>query len=274
MQNTPFSLLMPVYFKDTPKDLRNALNSILAQTLLPAEIVIVADGPLTDGLNDTLQHFQQMFTSRFIIHRLPENRGLGIALAEGLNICTYDLVARMDSDDIAVPERFAIQIDYINRHPQAAVVGGFLEEFQSVPGDIGTVRKLPLLPDDVRKFARFRNPLNHPTVVMNKSYILQCGSYEHMTDFEDYYLWIKVLQRGYEIHNVNHIVLHYNIGNNMVSRRRGLKYLKSEMKFIRAAMDTGFFNTLLLLYFYLIRVPLRLAPEKLLRWIYKMSRTK
>ena len=128
-----FSVLMSVYEKETPEYLQAALDSILVnQTIMPTEVVVVEDGPLNDGLYDILEEFRKKFPCLKTVP-LRKNVGLGDALNEGLKHCSYEWVARMDSDDIAVDTRFESQLTFIKHNPDIDLLGGNITEFLNSP---------------------------------------------------------------------------------------------------------------------------------------------
>ena len=112
-----FSVLFSLYHKETPSNLRSSLDSIFAQTLKPNEVVLMEDGPLTDNLYQVVEEYLVLYPSIFKVVKLPQNVGLGRALNEGLKYCSYELVARMDTDDIAKPNRFEKQVTLFKAHP-------------------------------------------------------------------------------------------------------------------------------------------------------------
>ena len=123
-----FSVLMSVYVKENPDYLRQSLDSMLNQTALPSQIVLVEDGPLTDELNQVIAEYKEKTT---LIKSVPlkENVGLGKALNIGLQQCDYPLVARMDTDDIAMSTRFAEQLKAFQDDPELSICGCHELEF-------------------------------------------------------------------------------------------------------------------------------------------------
>ena len=117
----PFSVLISVYCREKATHLNDALLSIWEQTLTPTEVVLVKDGPLTDELEQVINDFKNRYNAIRIV-ALPQNVGLGAALNEGLKHCSYELVARMDSDDICKPIRFEKQVQYLMQHPQIDII--------------------------------------------------------------------------------------------------------------------------------------------------------
>jgi glycosyltransferase involved in cell wall biosynthesis len=264
-----FSVLLSVYSKDSPEHLKECLVSLKAQTLQPNDFVVVKDGLLTAELDTVIDDFKKAGEGIQVI-QLTENKGLGSALSIGLNYCLNDVVARMDADDIAHPHRFEKQISYLFLNKDVAVVGCNLQEFNDKIGDIQRVKKVPLRYNDIKNYARFRNPLNHPSVVFRKSIIEKVGSYQHMPLFEDYYLWLRILKGGYKLENLGECLLYFRVGNQALTRRHGLEYLKKEMSFFLKCAREQLIPVHFVLFLFFIRFPFRLLPKKLFLNIYQI----
>jgi len=266
-----FSVLLSIYSKEIPENLQLSLDSIINQSLPPTEIVLVKDGPLTQGLENVISQFIIKYPNLFNIVSLSENKGLGIALNEGLKYCSNELIARMDTDDIAYFERFEKQYNYFLNHPHLAVLGTAVQEFNVEKEDLGQFRTPPLRHDDILKYSTYRNPFNHPSVMFKKSVILKVGSYASMPYFEDYYLWIRVLQANYIVANLDEPLLHFRIGNDMIGRRIGLAYLKHELRFLKRVKELGYITKSKFIISIFLKAPLRLLPKKLLTIIYSKT---
>ncbi len=165
-----FSVLISVYYKEKPEYLEDAINSIFNQTLLPKEVILVEDGKLTDELYAVINILKEKYHEIKTV-RLKENQGLGSALNEGLKYCSYDIVARMDSDDISMPNRFRLQIDFLENHPDIDIISGWIDEFYGNKENIISTRKIPEEHNDIVKFGKSRNPINHPATMFRKSII-------------------------------------------------------------------------------------------------------
>ncbi|MCF0141995.1 MAG: glycosyltransferase, partial [Parasporobacterium sp.] len=122
-----YSVLMSTYAKDDAAFLKAAVSSMLLQSVAPDEFVLVCDGPLSEDLDNVIAEFKG--NPVFKIVRLGKNSGLGIALNEGLKYCTNELVARMDSDDLASPYRCELQLKAFEEDPELTFTGGAVEEF-------------------------------------------------------------------------------------------------------------------------------------------------
>lgn len=241
-----FSVLLSVYYKESPIYFSTCLDSILSQTSLPNEIVLVKDGPLTIELEEVISEYIIKF-SRFKVISLSVNQGLGKALNEGLKACSYDLVARMDTDDIAKSERFEKQIAAFEKMPEVDVVGAWVDEFQADYNNVISTRRLPEFHKDIYRFAQMRNPINHPVVMFKKSTVLAAGGYQHFPLLEDYYLWVRMLKGGAKFYNIQESLLYFRFSAAMLKRRGGWKYAINEMKFQYKMWKIDFisFNNLL-----------------------------
>lgn len=263
-----FSVLISVYEKDNPEHFKLALQSVIDQTVSPDEILLVADGPLTDSLYSVIDDFLTKYPNIIRRVQLEDNQGLGAALQIGVKECAHDIVARMDADDVAVSDRFEQQLEYLSSNPNVDVVGGYIGEFEKDPKDIHQVREVPLEADEVASFSRFRCPANHPTVMFRRDSVLKAGNYRSLRSQQDYELWMRMLSQGHTIENMPEVLVHCRAGDNLYSRRGGLEYARLEYslqrKFLQIGMITRFefFRNLFL------RVPMRLIPNTVRGFIY------
>ena len=146
-----FSVLLSVYGGEKGEFLRRSLASVFNQTVLAQEVVLVEDGPLTEDLYSIIEEFRIRQLGLKIVF-LSQNQGLGKALNEGLKHCSYDLVARMDTDDIAKPNRFEKQVKVFEEHPELDLVGAWIDEFEGTPQHILSVRKVPETSEEIREY--------------------------------------------------------------------------------------------------------------------------
>lgn len=263
-----FSVLLSVYFKEDPLFLKQALESIWhAQTLKPTEIVIVKDGPLTIELDEVINDFSK--TAPVKIVALEKNRGLGTALNIGLAQCQYDIVARMDSDDISKPTRFEKQIEYLSKNPETDLVSASIDEFRETTAHIISTRRLPEFHSEIEKFAKKRCPVNHPVVVFKKNAVLKAGGYQHFPLFEDYYLWARMLMSGSKFHNLQESLLHFRTNPQTYKRRGGFKHAINEIKLQKEFHKVGFINLMEMIRNNFIRLTVRIFPNILRAKFYK-----
>ena len=232
-----FSVLMLVYGGDRPAHFDAALRSIAAQTLPPAEIVLVVDGPVPDGTEEVIRKYEGELASSvtsFRVIRSGKNLGCGGAKRLGFGACSYPLVAMMDADDLSVPDRFEKQTRYFEEHPEVAAAGGWITEFVSAEDPTDTSRRagsrrVPETDAEIREYIRKRCPMNHVTVMVRKDRILEAGGYrDDYYQNEDYDLWIRLAAAGGKFGNLACDLVNVRVGEEMYQRRGGLRYFRSE----------------------------------------------
>ena len=264
-----FSVLMSVYKNEKAEYLDMALQSMVKQTLLPSEIVVVEDGLLTDELDACLNSYEENYPKLFRRIAYRENRGLGLALRDGVLACRYEYIARMDTDDIAAPVRFARQFAYLAEHPQIALLGSWIKEFSIDPTRPDTVTDLPTGHEDITEYAKTRNPFRHMTVVFKKTAALESGNYRDFLWFEDYDLWVRMLQKGHQTANLPEHLVSVRAGDEMFARRGGWRYLKQEIKFQRFLWKIGFISIFDFSLNVVRRSVVRLLPNRVRVWLYR-----
>lgn len=252
------SCLMPFYAGDEPQEFAAAVQSVLQQSRPPDELVFVQDGPVSPSLLAVVDGCADACAVRHI--PLASNQGLGIALAHGLRACRYSHVARMDADDLCRPQRFALQWAAMSVDPGLLLVGGVAEEFQVQPGDLG--RRRPVQTEDkaIRRMATWRNPFNHMTVMFRRDAVLAAGNYRDCLAFEDYDLWLRLLQQTGSVRNLDQTLVDARAGDAMLARRRGWPYAKREWAFLRRCHREGLLSSAAVARAALIRLPLRMLP--------------
>ena len=223
-----YSVLMSVYKNDNPAFLKLALDSIYdSQTKKPDEIVIVYDGPISSELESVIQSFRIGKEKMVKCYPQKENKGLGEALRIGTNFCTGDYIFRMDSDDISAPDRFEIQSKYVESHPDVDVVGGDFAEFQKTNSEKRMrIRSCPKEHSDIVKMGKKRNPMNHVTVCIKKSSLIKAGGYLALRYVEDYYLWVRMINSGFKLANIDKTLVYVRIGNGFTSRRSSKEQIR------------------------------------------------
>lgn len=272
MKSCNFSVLISIYHKENPQYFEEALESVLNQTLPPDEVVIVEDGPIGEGLESVVKKASRRLKERLKVVKLKTNRGLGVALQEGLLACTYPIVARMDADDIALPERFEKECRYLDEHPDTDLVGGWIAEFSESPEKIDAIRKVPTTHSEILAFSRFRNPMNHMTVMFRKDAVLDVGGYRSFPGFEDYHLWVRMLKSGKRMANLDEVLVYARTGSGMIKRRRGTEYALQDWRLQRYFYKIGHIGLARFAGNVTLRVLPRLMPEGLTRVIYRLIR--
>lgn len=263
-----FSVLMSLYIKENPQFLRECFESLVAQTRQADEIVLVFDGAVTPELESVVIEFETKLPLKLV--KLPQNRGLGKALNEGLLHCDYDWVFRMDTDDICLPERFEKQVAFIEQNPDTIIFGGQIAEFGENIQDIIAYRNVPTKAEEIVKFTRLRCPFNHMTVAYKKSAVQACGGYQDLQ--EDYNLWVTMAANGNNVANLADLLVYARVGNGMVSRRHGWNYFKSEWRLMKLKNECKIHDPLTGFAIFLMRGLPRILPLGALKAIYSLTR--
>ena len=263
-----FSVLMSVYKGERPEYLEKALLSVVNQTMQPAEIVLVEDGKLTEELYQVIDEIQAKY-SILKPYAFEKNEGLGCALKKGLVLCENELVARMDTDDIAKSNRFELQYQYMEEHREVKVLGGCLEEFNEEDASYHKVKTMPEEMTVILKYARYRNPLNHMTVMFRKSAVLEAGNYRDFPYLEDYDLWIRMLAKGTCFHNLDTVLVEARCNHDIYRRRGGREYCKRYLKLRRQQYDLKLLNFFEYQVAKLLTIGMTMQPRRIRKLVYQ-----
>lgn len=221
-----FSVAMSVYAGDVPEQLREALSSVCNQSYKPNEIFVVIDGPISDELEDVMTEYSERY-GNFTFYRFEENKGLGIALQTIVEKCKYDLIIRMDSDDISAPGRFKKLLDAYCEEP-VDVLGswtlGFVGDIET--GRVSAARK-KLTHDEIVRMLPHKTPMSHVSVLFRREAVLKAGNYQHLFYHEDYYLWARMIQAGCTFRNIPEYLVYVRLGENQAKRHGGVRYFKA-----------------------------------------------
>lgn len=265
-----YSVLLSVYSREKAEYLRQAMDSMWRQTVPTDDFVLVCDGPLTAELDAVIEKMQDEHPELRVI-RLEKNGGLGGALNAGMRYCRNELVARMDSDDISRPDRCEKQLRVFAAHPEISLCSGIIEEFSDTPGKIESRRVPPETSKAIAVFAKKRNPFNHPCVMYRKTAVQAAGGYRDLYLLEDYYLWIRMLQKGYAGYNLQEPLLWMRAGPDLFRRRAGGKYAKSQTALFRYMKETGYISGGQFIASSMIRTASSLLPNGLRKLMYGMT---
>ena len=197
-----------------------------------------------------------------------ENRGLGLALADGINACTYELIARMDTDDISRSDRFEKQLKMFQNDPQLDICGSHIVEFEGRPDNVLSERRVPLEHSQIAKYQKQRSAFNHMTVMYKKSMVLKAGNYEHCALMEDDVLWIKMLMAGAKCANIDDYLVYARTGYAMIDRRGGWNYFKKYRAGRKKIFDTGYISKLEYYRTIGIQFIIALLPKKMRMFIF------
>lgn len=262
-----FSVSMCVYGKDNPQWFETAVDSVLNQTIMPDEVVLVVDGPVPPELNEIIKKYES--NDIFNVIRFAENQGHGKARRAGLEACMYELVALMDADDICVSDRFEQQLRCYAEH-DIDIVGGNISEFIESTDNVVACRNVPITDCEIKQYMKKRCPFNQVTVMFKKTPVQSAGGYLDWYCDEDYYLWLRMAQSGCKMMNTGTVLVNARVGKDMYNRRGGKKYFQSESRLQKYMLD----NKLINFGTYFMNVSKRfivqiLLPNKLRGWVFR-----
>ncbi len=262
-----YSVLMSIYHKEKAEYFKTSIESMLKQTVLPDEIVIVEDGPLTEALYAVIDDCQKQHPSIFTIVKLKKNSGLGVALNAGLKKCRNELVARMDTDDISYPERCEKQLLEFKKNPDLDVLGTQIDEFVNEPSNVVSSRIVPTTHEEILKFARRRSPFNHPTVMYKKSKVLELGGYKEFGRKEDLELFISMVNENSHAANLSEALLWYRSNEDNFKRRRTWINCSEYISIMFSFYKKHYLNFFDLMYVVIGQLTMFLTPNKLLKLV-------
>jgi glycosyltransferase involved in cell wall biosynthesis len=264
-----YSVLMSVYIKEKPQFLQESISSMLNQTVLPDEIVIVKDGPLTDELEVVLLNYKN--NSLIKVIELNENVGLGKALNFGLNYCRNEFVARMDSDDLSESYRCEKQLNFLSNNDEISVVGSTVIEFLDTKDNVLAYKTSCENHTQIIKKMKFRNPINHPSVMFKKSHVMLSGNYKDWFLNEDYYLWVRMINKGFKFHNLIEPLVCMRVSKQTYERRGGLKYFIHQKRLFDYMLSIGFINIIEYLFNISIRFFVRIIISNNMRKMFYLK---
>lgn len=267
--NTKFSVAMSVYKNDNPTDFVTAVNSIYYQTCPPDEIVLVIDGPIPNSLQDSIDELKEKLGIMKVV-TFAENKGHAAARQGGLENASNELVAIMDSDDIAESNRFEKQLKFMNEHPEVTVAGSLIREFIGELTNLVGVRAVPETDSEIKEYLKDRCPMNLQTVMYRKSKVMEVGGFIDWFCEEDYYLWIRLALAGHKFYNFQESLVNVRVGKEMYQRRGGKKYFQSEARLQKYMLDHKVITLPKYLYNVTIRWAVQVAMPNWLRgWIFR-----
>ena len=264
MQIPKFSVLMPVYWREDPAAFKAALDSVFANTLIPDEVVVVCDGPLNPELDQIIEDYSTRPDFRTV--RFDENKGIVTALNRGIEEVSHEVVVRCDSDDVNHSDRFAKLLAKLGEG--YSVVGSQIEEVNATGQTIAR-KQLPTTHDDIVRYARRRNPINHMTVAFRKSDVVAVGGYPNVFLKEDYALWAMLIGAGKRFVNLPIPLVYARAGIKMYARRGGRKAAASEVKLQKVLVKSGISKPMEAFFFGIIRYAILFSPTAIRALVYK-----
>lgn len=264
-----FSVLMSLYIKEKPEYFVQCMDSVLNQTVMPSQIVIVKDGPITEELEAVLESYIKSQPQLYRVVPLKENVGLGLALAAGIIHCDYELVARMDTDDICRKDRFEKQLAVFESDPDVDICGSHILEFEKDVSTIVTRRTVPLDDQSIKEYQKRRDAFNHMTVMYKKSMVLKAGNYQSCLLMEDTLLWVHMIQAGCKCANIDDYLVYARVGEDMYKRRGGLSYYKKYLNGRKRVRQTGYISAWDYSYTLALQLVITLLPNKVRGFVFK-----
>lgn len=262
---------MSVYKNDKPDEFVEAVHSIYNnQTVKPSEIILIEDGPISKELDEAVRTIcNEISAIKLII--FAENRGHAAARQSGLCNSTNELVAIMDSDDIAEPCRFERQLAYMEKHPEVTVVGSVINEFiGGWPSNVVASRIVPEKDEEIKDYLRSRCPMNLQTVMYRKSKVMEVGGFIDWFCEEDYYLWVRLCLAGHKFYNIQTPLVQVRVGKEMYQRRGGMKYFLSEARLQRYMWKHRIIGINKFVYNVLIRFVVQVVlPNSIRGWVFR-----
>ena len=264
-----YSVLMTVYKNDNPLYFEKSIMSMIHQTNKADEIVIVKDGPITNELQKVIDIIDNKFPNIIKQVNLEKNLGLGLALNEGLKVCKNDIVARMDADDISLNNRCELQLNEFILDQDLDIIGCSVDEFIDDESNIVSSRLVPETNEEIYKFARQRDPFNHPTVMYRKSKVLSSGGYSDLRKNQDTDLWIKMLLKNCKCKNIKDSLVLFRFDESTYERRKNWLNTKLFIKIRYNAYKTGFSSLFDFIKVAMVQVIIYILPINFQKLIYR-----
>lgn len=264
------TVLMSVYAGDEASEVDAALASLTGQSLPPDEIVLVEDGPVGPGIGSVIARHETGFPGLRRVP-LPENRGLVGALNAGLGECRGEFIFRLDADDVARVDRIAVQLAFMEAHPEIGVCGSTMTEFREDPVQPVSMKPMPETHGEIRARLPWRNPVNHPTVCVRRSLLPDSG-YPDLRWVEDYLLWGMLMADGVRFHNLQEPLVAYRFDDETLGRRSGWLNFRNEMAVRLWLRRHGLASFGSVLASGLLQAAIRFSPGFLQRWYWRSVR--
>jgi glycosyltransferase involved in cell wall biosynthesis len=238
-----YSVLMLLWYKEKPEYLQASIESMAKQTVPPAEFVFVRDHEISVELTRVVEKCVGDVKIKYVDAYELFGKGLGSLRGKGVENCSYNLIACMDSDDISFPKRCEKQLTIFQKYPELAVVGGTIAEFSTMPQKVVSYRKVPERHEDIMKFAKLRSPFNQPSVMFRKDAVMDVGNYRPLGGCEDYDLWFRILKNGCKGYNIPEPILYYRTGEQFIKRRRNKLHYQSYINLRKELRKENFISS-------------------------------
>ena len=267
LEATKISVLMSVYHGDCARYFDEAVKSLLCQTVTPSQIVVAVDGPVKKYLDEVIKKYDKM--PNFTVVRLKENLGSGAVKRIAFDLIKHPIVAIMDADDISVPTRFEKQLSFLV-NKQADVVGAWISEFKISPRDSNIIRSVPSSHSKIFKLGKWRNPINHVSLMFTKVAYDRAGGYPNSRFCEDWELIFRMLTSGSKVINLPEVLVNVRAGSEMIRRRGSVDHFKSEFSLFRLFYNKGYINFFEFSVNILVRLTVIILPHRFVEFLYKV----
>ena len=264
MKIESFTVLMCTYYKDDPFLLEKSIESVFNSSIKPNFFILTIDGSIPELNKKIIKKISAKYPIELNI--IEKNIGLALALNNALNLVKTEWVARADSDDINLYDRFKKQLELTNKNFD--VIGTNILEIDKIRNLPKLTKNLPVTNQDIRKYLRLRNPINHMTVLYKTKLIKSVGGYPNIYLREDYGLWAKLVKEGAVFHNIDEILVHVNGGHNLYRRRRGFKNALAESKLQFLLYQCKIKPLFLAVFHLILRTTFLLLPSIIVEKIY------
>lgn len=267
-----YSVLMTVYKKDNSDYFVQSVNSMLNQTILTNDFVLVCNGELTEELNHHINQYVNQNGGLFHVFRLPENVGLGKALKAGVPLCKNELIARMDDDDISHLDRCEKQLAYFKANPNVDILSSYVYEFEDDPTKATREKKVPLCHNDIVSYSKRRNPFNHSAIMLRKSALLSAGNYSEMRTNQDVDTWLRMLNSGCIGANIGESLVDFRFAKDTYRRRKTWNNTKLMIDVWKSFYKRQYCSLKDYLYVTMVQIAVFIMPTFVLRLLYDRAR--
>ena len=262
---------MSLYKSDVKEYVSQAVNSVLYQTFTDFEFYIQYDGLVQ---YDVDQYLISIKDERIHIYKRDKNKGLAYSLNELLAVVMpmgYEYIARMDADDISLPERLEKQVTYMDKHPECDVVGTWAIEINSNGSEFYR-KQMPETHEGCWNQFMIRDCMIHPTVMFRRSYIEKASVYSLDTYFgEDTMMWAQGFAAGCEFANLPEYLFKFRLNDDFFNRRRGWKHAKGILT-LRWRVNKMLHYPIKAYLYAIAYAGAKMMPTKILNMIYRKVR--
>ena len=250
------SVLISIYDGIKINLLKKSIESIYKQTVLPKEIILVLDGVQK---KEIINYVKNLKKNKFQIKVIKNKKNIGIpgSYNKAIKYCKTELIAIQDSDDFSRKDRFEIQLNYFKKNQNLSLVSSAVQEKYKNRTYIKNALRNN---SDVDKIILFRNPINHPTVMLKRNAIIESGMYKNCYRMEDYHLWIRFLYKKFIFFSIQKPLVNTEIDDSFFKRRTEARIILSELKIQQLLYQLKFNNIFFCVIIFLIKTFYHVLP--------------